>query len=92
MNPIQIDPTFNDRSSDIERLVDKRANDILKGDVCYEYRKLVKYGINSGLIRKKTEEEIKQEIKQKPWLEVNKTIRKNEDRNNMATNSNLNSD
>ena len=75
-----IDPTYDNSNSlkELFDMVDTKAKDILKNDTYYQYRRVAKEAIDSGLIRKKTDEEIAKELKSKPWLKVNKIIRKNE--------------
>lgn len=74
-----IDPTYDNsnRYKELYDMVDTKAKDILKNDVYYQHRRTAKEAIASGLIRKKTDEEIAEELKSKPWLKVNKIIRKN---------------
>ena len=76
-----IDPTYSTENSakDLYKMIDHKAKQILKNDVTYQYRQIVKKAMKAGLIRKKTEVEIAKEIAKKPWLKINKTIRKNEE-------------
>lgn len=77
-----IDPTY-DNSNSIKALydmVDTKAKDIIKSDPWFKYRQAVRQGISEGLIRKKTDEEIAEEMKSKPYLKANRIIRKNEKR------------
>ncbi len=59
-------------------MIDAKAPELLKQDPYYELRQIAEEAKAKGLIRKKTQEEIDQEMKKKPWLKVNRTIRKNE--------------
>ncbi len=59
-------------------MIDAKAPELLKQDPYYEYKQIAQKAINSGLIRKKTQEEIDAECRKKPWLKVNKIIRRNE--------------
>lgn len=76
-----IDPTYSTENSakDLYKMIDHKAKQILKNDVTYQYRQIAKKAIKAGLIRKKTEVEIAKEIAKKPWLKINKIIRKNEE-------------
>lgn len=67
--------------------MEKRSEEVLKGDAWHPYKVIAQEAIAAGLIRKKTEKEIQEEIKIKPWLKVNKIIKENEDRNNSTTDS-----
>jgi len=62
----------------IFKMMDAKAPDLMKSDPYYEHYKVAKQAIKDGLIRKKTQEEINAECAKKPWLKVNKVIRKNE--------------
>jgi hypothetical protein len=62
----------------IFKMMDARAPELYKQDPYYEYKVIAQNAINKGLIRKKTQEEINEECAKKPWLKVNKTIRRNE--------------
>lgn len=73
-------------------LVHSKGEQLLNENPYHEYQVAAEQALKSGLIRKKTQEEIDEELKGKPWLQVNKIIRKNEARNDMATNSNPDSD
>ena len=59
-------------------MIDAKAPDLYKQDPYYEYKLIAQSAIAKGLIRKKTQEEINEELKKKPWLKVNKVIRRNE--------------
>ena len=80
-NNNNIDPTFDSRNAaeDLYKMIDHKAIPILKSDVCFQHRQIVKKAIEAGLIRKKTDEEIQKEISKKPWLKINKLIRRNEE-------------
>ena len=76
---MNIDPTYESSNSgkDFYKAIDKKAKSILKRDVYFQYREAARKGMAEGLIRPKTTEEIHKELKQKPWLKVNKIIKKN---------------
>jgi len=59
-------------------MIDAKAPELYKQDPYYEYKLIAQSAIAKGLIRKKTQEEINKELKKKPWLKVNKVIRRNE--------------
>ena len=59
-------------------MIDAKAPELYKQDPYYEYKLIAQSAIAKGLIRKKTQEEINEELKKKPWLKVNKVIRRNE--------------
>jgi ATP-dependent protease ClpP protease subunit len=63
----------------IFKMIDAKAPELLKQDPYHEYKKTAEEAIEKGLIRKKTQEEIDAECAKKPWLKVNKIIRKNEE-------------
>tara|TARA_X000001388_G_scaffold17838_2_gene11113 strand:+ start:2601 stop:2843 length:243 start_codon:yes stop_codon:yes gene_type:complete len=75
-----IDPTYDNSNSykELFDMIDKKAKSIIKNDVWFQHRQTAKQAIAEGLIRKKTDKEIADELKSKPWLKVNKIIRKNE--------------
>ncbi len=93
---IGIDPTYQighrSSSKELYDMIDRRAKEILDADVCQEYKEIVKEGEDNGLIRNYDARDIELRMQSKEWKQVNKTIRENEARNNMATDSNLNSD
>jgi predicted ribosome quality control (RQC) complex YloA/Tae2 family protein len=63
------------------KMIDAKAPELLKQDPYYEFKQTAEQAKAQGLIRKKTQEEIDEELKKKPWLKVNKVIRKNEQLN-----------
>ena len=75
-----IDPTYENTNSykELFDMIDTKAKNIIKNDVWFQHRQVAKQDIADGLIRKKTDDEIAEELKSKPWLKVNKIIRKNE--------------
>ena len=75
-----IDPTYENTNSykELFDMIDKKAKNIIKNDVWLQHLQVSKQAIADGLIRKKTDDEIAEELKSKPWLKVNKIIRKNE--------------
>jgi hypothetical protein len=77
-----IDPTYENTNSykELFDMIDTKAKNIIKNDVWFQHRQVAKQAIADGLIRKKTDDEIADELKSKPWLKVNKIIRKNEQR------------
>lgn len=62
-------------------MIDAKAPELYKQDPYYEYKLIAQKAIAKGLIRKKTQEEIDAECAKKPWLKMNKVIRKNEEMN-----------
>ena len=74
------DPTHDSTNSAKEfyKAIDNKARRILKHDPCFQYRQAVKKGVQSGLIRKKTDIEIHNEVLKKPWIKVNEIIKNNE--------------
>lgn len=73
---------YESRNEAIKRLfkmIDAKAPELLKQDPYYEYKQVAEQAKAQGLIRKKTQEEIDAECAKKPWLKVNKIIRKNEE-------------
>ena len=70
--------TSNESIKRIFKMIDAKAPDLYKQDPYYEYKLIAQSAIAKGLIRKKTQEEINEELKKKPWLKVNKVIRRNE--------------
>jgi hypothetical protein len=63
------------------KMIDAKAPELYKQDPYYEYKLIAQSAIAKGLIRKKTQEEINAECAKKPWLKMNKVIRKNEQLN-----------
>ena len=57
-------------------MIDAKAPELYKQDPYYEYKLIAQKAIAKGLIRKKTQEEIDAECAKKPWLKMNKVIRK----------------
>jgi len=55
-------------------IVQRGIERISKQDNHSEYRKAVKWGFANGLLRVKSESEINLEMRQKPWLAVNRII------------------
>lgn len=68
----------NESIKRIFKMMDAKAPELYKQDPYYEYQQIAKEAISKGLIRKKTQEEINEECAKKPWLKMNKIIRKNE--------------
>lgn len=62
-------------------MIDAKAPELYKQDPYYEYKLIAQKAIAKGLIRKKTQEEIDAECAKKPWLKMNKVIRRNEELN-----------
>lgn len=62
-------------------MIDAKAPELYKQDPYYEYKLIAQKAISKGLIRKKTQEEINAECAKKPWLKMNKVIRRNEELN-----------
>jgi len=60
-------------------MVETKSQEILDKDPDQEIRQAVKWAKAKGLIRKKTDIEIHNELLSKPWLKVNRTIRANID-------------
>jgi len=67
------------------KMIDAKAPQLLKQDPYYEYKLVAEQAKANGLIRKKTQEEIDAECAKKPWLKMNKVIRKNEELNDADT-------
>ena len=63
------------------KMIDAKAPELYKQDPYYEYKLIAQKAIAKGLIRKKTQEEIDAECAKKPWLKMNKVIRRNEQLN-----------
>lgn len=76
-----LDESPKEKLNNLLKMIDHKGTDLMKQDPYYEYYLIAKWAKQKGLIRKKTDEEISQEIKSKPWLKVNKLIRKNEQQN-----------
>jgi len=81
INVFQVDPSYSTGSSrkELHDLIDLKSEELLKGDVLLEYRRAVEWGRRNNLIRNLTQGEIDQYNSNKPWLEVNKIIRENEE-------------
>jgi hypothetical protein len=81
INVFQVDPSYSTGSSrkELHDLIDLKSEELLKGDVLLEYRRAVEWGRRNNLIRNLTQGEIDQYNSNKPWLEVNKVIRQNEE-------------
>lgn len=62
-------------------MIDAKAPELYKQDPYYEYKLIAQKAIAKGLIRKKTQEEINAECAKKPWLKMNKVIKRNEELN-----------
>ena len=60
-------------------MVELKTQEILDNDPDQEIRQAVKWAKAKGLLRKKTDIEIHNELLSKPWLKVNRTIRANLD-------------
>lgn len=81
INVFEVDPTYSTGSSrkELHDMVDLKSDLLLKGDVLLEYRRAVEWGRRNHLIRNLTTDELDHKHSTKPWLEVNKVIRKNEE-------------
>jgi hypothetical protein len=73
--------TSNESIKRMFKMIDAKAPELYKQDPYYEYKLIAQKAIAKGLIRKKTQEEIDAECAKKPWLKMNKVIRKNEEMN-----------
>jgi|TARA_R100000951_G_scaffold76155_2_gene64222 hypothetical protein len=62
------------------KMVENKTQEILKDDKDFEIREAVRWAKTKGLLRKKTDIEIHNELLSKPWLKVNRTIRNNLDK------------
>lgn len=62
-------------------LVSSKSEQILRSDPCYEYRKTAAWARRNGFIKDIPKEELEERLKTKPWLQVNKIIRANEESN-----------
>jgi len=60
-------------------IVETGAERLLKQDVYAKDRAAVAWGFANGLLRVKSESEINLELREKPWLKINKTIQANEE-------------
>jgi hypothetical protein len=72
---------FESRNENIKglfKMIDHKSREIIKNDPYYEHQQIAQWAKTKGLIRMKTQEEIDKELKKKPWLKINKVIRKNE--------------
>tara|TARA_E500000318_G_scaffold89792_1_gene87450 strand:- start:115 stop:354 length:240 start_codon:yes stop_codon:yes gene_type:complete len=76
-----LEETNTERINSLFKMIDAKSKKILKEDPYLPYRQAVQKAKDKGYIRKKTQEEIDQECSNKPWLKVNKVIRKNEKKN-----------
>ena len=72
-------PTPKEKLNNLFKMMESKGPEILKQDPYYEYKQIAEQAKAKGLIRKKTQEEIDAECAKKPWLKVNKIIRKNEE-------------
>jgi hypothetical protein len=82
MEPIQTNHGYETNESTIKEtmnIVDAGMERLLKQDVYAKEREAVAWGFNNGLLRVKSESEINLELREKPWLKINKTIQLNED-------------
>ncbi len=70
--------TQKERIHNLFKMMEAKGPAYCKHDPFYEHYCVAQDAIKKGLIRKKTQEEIDEELKKKPWLKVNKIIRKNE--------------
>lgn len=61
-------------------MVEQKTQEILKSDKDFEIRQAVRWAKRKGLMRKKTDIEVHNELLSKPWLKVNRTIRENLDK------------
>jgi hypothetical protein len=79
MEPIQLDhiQEFGSIKETMD-IVNKGTERLLKQDVHAEERAAVAWGFANGLLRVKSESEINLELREKPWLKINKTIQANE--------------
>lgn len=73
--------TSNESIKRMFKMIDAKAPELYKQDPYYEYKLIAQKAIAKGLIRKKTQEEIDAECAKKPWLKMNKVIRRNEQLN-----------
>ena len=81
INIFEVDPSYSTGSSrkELHDMIDLKSDLLLKGDVLLEYRRSVEWGRRNHLIRNLTQGELDQYNSNKPWLEVNKIIRQNEE-------------
>lgn len=85
----------NTKPEDIEallNLVESSSEEIIKKDPFFEAKNLVQKAMRDGLIRKKTENEIHNELLRKPWQRINRIIEQNENRNDNTTDPSNHSD
>ena len=76
-----LDDTPREQLNNLLKMIDHKGMDLMKQDPYYEYYLAAQWAKKRGLIRKKTEAEISKEIESKPWLQINKQIRKKEQQN-----------
>ena len=81
INVFEVDPSYSTGSSrkELHDMVDLKSDLLLKGDILLEYSRSVEWGRRNNLIRNLTQGELDQYNSNKPWLEVNKIIRQNEE-------------
>ena len=60
--------TPKEKLNNLFKMMESKGPEILKQDPYYEYYKVAQRAKEQGLIRKKTQEEIDEELKKKPWL------------------------
>jgi hypothetical protein len=77
----KIDPTYesNNSAKDFYNAIDIKAKDILKNDPYFQFREAVEAAKKLGLIRQKTTEEVFTDLKKKPWLKINREIKRKEE-------------
>lgn len=68
-------------------MIDRRAKEILDGDICNKYKNAINKAKDEGLITDFDARDIELIVQAKPWKQVNKTIRENESRNNTTSTS-----
>ncbi len=85
-----IDPSYGSTSSsnkELYNMIDRKAKEILDGDVCNEYKNAINKAKNKGLIVDYDARDIELRLHSKEWKQINKIIRKNESRNDTTSTS-----
>ena len=78
-----VDPSYGSQSSSNKELydmIDRRAKEILDGDICNKYKNAINKAKAKGLIEEYDARDIELRLHSKEWKQINKIIRKNEAR------------
>ena len=68
-------------------MIDRRAKEILDGDVCSKYKNAIKKAKAEGLMADYDARDIELRLHSKEWKQINKIIRENEARNDTINTS-----